>query len=156
MRQELVRTVENSPGIHFRAVTREMECSPSTVDYHFERTDRLRDRDIRGYRRFYPVEVSEEHDSSLAALNHPVRSKILYSIQEKNMRGFSDIMKVVDLSKSTLSSHISVLTEADLVKVDEQGNRKYYDASDPVKKAFDRFDTLSLRKMESNFIDMWE
>ena len=156
MRQELVQTVEKSPGIHFRAVTREMGCSPSTVDYHFDRTDQLKDRDIRGYRRFYPVEVSEEYYSSLAALNHPVRSKIIYSIQEKDMRGFSDIKKVVDLSKSTISSHISVLTEADLLEVDEQGNRKYYDTSDPVQKAFNRFETLSLRKMESNFIDMWE
>lgn len=156
MKQEIIETVQHSPGIHFRCLTRELDISPSTVDYHFERTDELRDRDIRGYRRIYPVDVSKRHDSSLAALNHPLRSRVLYSIEKEDIRGFSEIHELVDVSKSTLSTHINVLSDADLVRVEKKGNRKYYDVSDPVRDAFRNFTTFKLDDMESKFIDMWD
>lgn len=155
MREQIIQVVEQSPGIHFRGLTRELECSPSTVDYHFERTESLKDRDIRGYRRIYPAKVPEAYENSLAALNHPVRARILYSIEEKNLNGFSDIENQVDISKSTLSSHMSVLSDAELVEVEKRGNRKYYEVSSPLRRSIRKFTTLALREMESNFAEMW-
>jgi DNA-binding transcriptional ArsR family regulator len=156
MKQEIIEAVEQSPGIHFRGLTREIDCSPSTIDYHFKRTDKLKDRDIRGYRRLYPVEVPEDYESSLAALNHPVRARILYGIERKDLKGFSDIEDAVDVSKSTLSTHMNVLSEAELVEVEKRGNRKFYTVSNPVRKSIREFTTSTLREMESNFIEMWE
>lgn len=156
MKDQIIEAVEQSPGIHFRGLTRELGCSPSTIEYHFERTDRLKDRNIRGYRRLYPEGLPEEYESSLAALNHPVRSRILYGIEEKGLKGFSDIEGQVDVSKSTLSSHMAVLSQAGLVEVEKRGNRKYYEVSTSVRSAIKKFTTMALDEMESNFIDMWD
>ena len=60
-----------------------------------------------------------------AALSSPVRRKILSLLREQAMSA-GDIADHVAISKPTLSGHLNVLKQAELVTVERQGTRLLY------------------------------
>jgi len=153
MKQEILETVQENPGIHFRGIQREVDCSSTTLNYHINDLD-FRERDIRGYRRFYPQKIPEKFDRSLAALNHDVRGLMLYQMKE----GVSQkaLVGSLDLSKSTVSSHLKVLKEDGLVEEERDGRSKTLFLSDSASKALSRFASDILDEASDGFIEMWE
>lgn len=152
MKQQILQTVEKNPGIHFREVQRRLNCSSTTLNHHIQALD-VKERNIRGYRRFYPQDVSREMERPLAALNHDVRGLMLYQMQG----GISqkELVENFDLSKSTVSSHLKVMREDGLIDEEKDGRSKKLFPSDESWKALNGYATQLLDEVSEGFIEMW-
>lgn len=153
MRQEILHTVQQSPGIHFREVQRQIDCTSTTLNYHLDVLD-LKERDIHGYRRFYPRDVPEELERPLAALNHDVRGLILYQMQGGITQ--KGLVENMDISKSTVSSHLKVMREDGLVNEEKKGRSKKLFPSKKSWKALNQYAGTVLNEASEGFIEMWE
>lgn len=153
MKQEILQTVQQSPGIHFREVQRQIGCSSTTLNYHIEDLE-LKERNIRGYRRFYPQQVSEELERPLAALNHDVRGLMLSEMQDGVSQ--KELVETLDLSKATVSSHIKVLREDGVVEEEKDGRSKKIFPSPKALKTLNQYAGTVLDEASEGFIEMWE
>lgn len=153
MKNQVLSEVKENPGIHFRQLQRNLDCTSTTLNYHLDRLN-LRDRKIRGYRRIYPGDLSEELERPLAALNHSVRGPMIYYISEGDSA--SELVEKLDVSKSTVSSHLKVLNEDGLVNEEKEGRSKKLSVSEKSLKAINRYSSELLDEASDGFIEMWE
>lgn len=151
MREEIIQQINQKPGIHFRELERQVGCSKSTLNHHINRTEKVEEEKIRGYRRFYPVDVSEKDRNVLAALNHSPRGEILYELQQKNDKKLTEISEDLNKSPSTISQHLKVLKNAGIIEKD----RKYHLTKRNAGKVKEYASNI-LNERVDNFIDMWE
>lgn len=156
MKSTVMDAVRDNPGIHFRGLQREAGCAASTVDYHVTTTAQLRDREIRGYRRIYPAEVPERFENPLAALNHEPRGALLYLIHREDVAGFSTLHGRMGQSKATISHHLNILHDADLIAVEEVGRRKRYRNRPIVSNTITDHRPSILDRLAGNFISVWD
>lgn len=156
MRTAILDTVRDSPGIHLRALTRDLDCSTSTIEYHLDQSDQLRDRHIRGYLRLYPVTIPEQLENPLAALNNKTRGPLLLHLYEHDKLGFSDLAARIDKSPSTVSNHLGILEDADLVTTSKNGREKYYQPEKIVSQALRQHRPGLLDRWTDNFISLWD
>ncbi|AOV94521.1 hypothetical protein AQV86_01180 [Nanohaloarchaea archaeon SG9] len=152
MRQQILETVEQNPGIHFRQVQRELGCSSTTLNHHISSLN-VKERNFRGYRRFYLQDISEKMERPLAALNHNVRGIMLYQMQG----GISqkELVENFDLSKSTVSSHVKVMREDGVIKEEREGRSKKLFPSESAWKALNGYASQILGGASEGFIEMW-
>lgn len=153
MKQEILQTVEQNPGTHFREIQRETGCSSTTLNHHLSSLN-LKERKIHGYRRFYPQNISQDLEIPLAALNHEVRGLMLYKMHE----GISqkELSEEIGKSKSTVSTHLTVMREDGLIKEETEGRSKILYPSRDAFKALNSYASQILDEPSENFIDMWE
>lgn len=64
-------------------------------------------------------------NSTFKALSDPNRRKILKLLQEKDLTA-GEIAEYFDISKPSISHHLSILKNADLIIGDKQGQNIYY------------------------------
>jgi predicted transcriptional regulator len=153
MKARIVEAVRSNPGIHFRELKREVDCSSTTLDYHLERS-RLEDEHIRGYRRIFPPDIQESLHDPLAALNHDTRGDIVRVVDEKD-RNLSSIADVIAKSVSTVSHHLDILKDDGVLAVSRDGRSTVYSTTGITRQALDRYDSI-LEQASDRFIAMWE
>ncbi|MGH4038833.1 MAG: autorepressor SdpR family transcription factor [Sphaerochaeta sp.] len=68
---------------------------------------------------------------TIKALNDPVRRKILDLLKEKPL-SVGDILSQLDITGATLSHHLKILKEADLVSKKRDGNFLIYEINTSV------------------------
>ncbi len=74
-----------------------------------------------------PVPLSEERIAEIAkALAHPARIKILQQFLECQPHIAREIVAEFDLAQSTISEHLRLLREADLLTATRDGPRTWY------------------------------
>lgn len=66
----------------------------------------------------------------LKALGNPVRFRIMRILSEKRMCITGDIVELTDLAQSTVSQHLKVLREADLISGEIEGPATCYCLND--------------------------
>jgi len=150
MKAQIIDQVDSTPGIHFRKLQREVGCSKSTLNYHIGRVESLEDQKIRGYRRIFNSEVSKSDRNALAALNHSPRGEIIYYIDEGE-HTLKQISGKVDRSAPTISHHLKVLQDAELVE-----KKDSYVLNRSAAKAVKRYASDILDSRVDGFIRMWE
>lgn len=153
MKQEILQTVEQNPGTHFRQIQRETGCSSTTLNHHLKSLN-LKEKKVHGYRRFYPEDICEDLELPLAALNHEVRGLMLYKIQEGIEQ--KKLGEEIGKSKSTVSTHLKVMKEDGLVKEETEGRSKVLYPSENAVKAVNRYASQILDEASESFIEMWE
>lgn len=153
MKARIVEVVRSNPGIHFRELKREIDCSSTTLDYHLDRSQ-LEDEHIRGYRRIFPPDVRGDLHVPLAALNHDTRGDIVRVVDEED-RNLSSIAEAIAKSVSTVSHHLTILKEDDVLDVARDGRSKVYSTTTITRQALDRYDSV-LEQASDRFIEMWE
>lgn len=103
-------------------------------------------------------EISPE-DQQLAkamrALSHPARLAILRYLSDISTPCCGDVMSCVDLAQSTVSQHLKVLLEAELIERKGQGTKNCYsicaDKLSAVQSLFDRtVSPLTVKQIPQN------
>jgi DNA-binding transcriptional ArsR family regulator len=145
--------IQEKPGIHLRKLQRELDCTSTTLNYHLGDLD-VKERNIRGYRRFYPSRTPEKMERPLAALNHDVRGPMIYHIDSGSSP--SELVEKLDVSKSTVSSHLKILEEDGLVREEKDGRRKKLSATEDTRKTVKDYASRILEEATEGFIEMWE
>lgn len=155
MKATLVDVVRDSPGIHFRALQRELSCSTSTVEHHLSNSHQVRDRKLRGYRRIYPRDLPTRFDSPLAALNHEPRGIMLCVLHRDGAASFSRLQDHLDQAPSTVSQHLTTLQDAGLVTATATGRSKQYENTTIVTEAIEHHRPSLLDRLAENFASAW-
>jgi len=153
MRTAIMQQIRETPGIHLRGLTQELDCTTTTLTYHLSDLP-VRSRDIRSYKRLYPASLPEDRDRSLAALNHPQRGPMLYHIDSGHSLG--TIADLLDITRQTISSHLTVLTNDGLVTATQNGRAKELNLQEQTKTTLRRYGNRILDQHVDNFIAMWQ
>ena len=69
--------------------------------------------------------------SSLKAMAHPLRLKILCMLGQVREASVHDIVDQMGTSQSNISQHLSILRENDIVTTRKDANKVYYRVDDP-------------------------
>lgn len=83
------------------------------------------------------------------SLSNPTRIEIIKLIAQNKKMMVQEIIAVVPLAQSTVSEHLKVLREAQLVKVEIVGNKSYYSVR---TKALEKAEK-SLKKVLKSIIE---
>lgn len=153
MKQEILDTVQEKPGTHFRQIQRETGCSSTTLNHHIGSLE-VKERKIHGYRRFYPKDISENLEVPLAALNHEVRGLMLYKMQNGIKQ--KTLAEELGKSKSTISTHLKMMKEDGLIDEQTKGRSKVLYPSGNAAKALNSYASQIIDGASEGFIEMWE
>jgi len=145
--------INQRPGIHLRKLQRNLECSSNTINYHIGDLD-VREKKIHGYRRLYPSDIPEYMEKPLAALNHKVRGLILYQINSGSSH--SEIAESLEVSKSTVSEHLNILEQDNLINKEMKGRSSEFSLTRNSLEAFRKYASCLLDVSTERFIQMWE
>ena len=94
-------------------------------------------------------EIDRLHAQVCSGLADPNRILILYTLAEKNLN-VSDLAKAIDLPQSTVSRHLKVLRDRDMVTAHREGQSVYYTLSDDrIIQALDLLRAMLANALES-------
>ncbi len=94
-------------------------------------------------------EIDRLHAQVCSGLADPNRILILYTLAETNLN-VSDLAKAIDLPQSTVSRHLKVLRDRDMVTAHREGQSVYYTLSDDrIIQALDLLRAMLANALES-------
>jgi predicted transcriptional regulator len=160
MRDRILEAIETYPGIHFRALVREVDTSTALAHYHLEdlvNDDEVRSVDVGGYTRYFPegelADLTEEERSMLNAMRQKRRLELVLALIEGGPAPHKGLHQIVGGSKGTLSYHLGRLEEAGIVTKDEDGHFQLVDR-DQVRRLLVRYEPES--DLLDDVHDLWE
>lgn len=133
-RREIHDLIRDRPGIHFRAIKRELGQPTGALEYHLhtmEEQDLITSREGDRYKRFYVTGELDRRDKDVIGLLRQDRPReILTFLLLNPLSTHKRILANFDIAPSTLSFHLSKLQDADLVTARPVGRQTEYDVAD--------------------------
>jgi DNA-binding transcriptional ArsR family regulator len=123
-RGAIYETVRESPGIYFAKLADVTGVAEETVRYHariLEEEGLVEQREVRGRRRLYPLEVDGNRRLA-AALEEPAAAAVLAAIERHEPASLSGLADAVDRAPSTMSHHLDRLEADGLVVRERDGD----------------------------------
>lgn len=134
-RRAIYQHVADNPGVHFRALLDEFEYAQGTVQYQLRwlADEKLVDVSDDGkYTRYYPAAEFDEVDRTVMnALRRKYSRRVLAHLLADGPLSTTELSDRLDKSTSTVSWHLSNLSEADLVTKERDGRSVVYAVGDP-------------------------
>ncbi|MFC7059067.1 winged helix-turn-helix transcriptional regulator [Halovenus salina] len=134
-RRALYQHIADNPGVHFRALTAEFEYAKGTIQYQLRwlADEGLINESSDGkYTRYYPTADFDEADRTVMnALRREYSRRVLAHLLAEGPLSTTELGERLDKAKSTVSWHLSNLSEAELVTKERKGRRVVYDVADP-------------------------
>lgn len=121
-RSDIHDLVDRHPGISLTDLADRLETPLSTVRHHvrtLERERHLTTQKRYGHRRLYPV--GAENEALAAAMDNESTATIIESIHERGQATVGEIVDDVGTTYSTVSHHLSRLSEAGVVTKEKEG-----------------------------------
>ena len=138
-RRVLYQHILRNPGLHLRALERDMRMGLGDLRHHLDFLERegLITTATDGYRKtYFPGKKEFSGDKALLGLLRQSKPRaILLILLNAESGGFDYLRRKVGVSKSTLSFHMKKLEEAGIVAVQEDRQRKTYTLPDKNKVA---------------------
>lgn len=139
-RREIYALVAENPGIHFRDLLDRLDYAQGTLQYHLDRLakeDVVEISDDGKYTRYYPAgEFGEEDRTVLNALRRKYSRRIIAHLVADGPLTTSELSDRVEKSPSTVSWHLSKLSDAGLVTKERDGRSVYYALSNPERAKY--------------------
>jgi len=138
-RRILYQHILNNPGLHLRALARDMKIGLGDLRHHLEFLERenLITTAVDGYRKtYFPSKREFSGDKRLLSLlrQSKPRGILLLLLNRENM-GFEELRLKIGVSKSTLSFHLKKLEMTGTIRVEEYNQKKMYLLPDKDKVA---------------------
>ena len=134
-RRALYQHVADNPGVHFRALLEEFEYAQGTIQYQLRwLTDEglVEESDDGKYTRYYPAAEFDAADRDVMnALRREYSRRILAHLVVDGPLSTTELSERLDKAKSTVSWHLSNLSDAGLVTKERDGRSVVYEVSDP-------------------------
>ena len=157
---QIQKIIEQTPGIQFREIMRSSGLKNGVLSHYLGKLEKNGViKVIRGPRqsRFYPPQITEEESIVIKALRKQTPRDLLLSLIIEDGLEFSQLVKEVKKSPSTVSLYLSQLVEDGLVETKFVSLKKRYHikARDLIDKLIEDYRPGLLEKPTSGFEDIF-
>jgi predicted transcriptional regulator len=156
---QLIKTIENNPGIKFREIMRNTGMKNGVLSYHISKLEK--DGTIQVHRgarqtRFYPLHITEEESKVIKALRRQTPRDIISALILHESLEFNEIVSKVGKSQSTVSLYLSQLVDDDIVQIQFSEKKRSYKIKDRlvVDKLIEDYQPGLLEKPTAGFEDI--
>ena len=113
--------VESNPGVHFNAVSRNLDIATGQTQYHLRRllrADRLDSAEICGRTHYFSGGYSTHEQAAIALMRRETTRELVMLLETASPE---TIAERLELARSTVEWHLSNLVEHDLVEKEYDG-----------------------------------
>jgi len=156
---QLQQIIEDNPGIQFREIMRSSGLKNGVLSHYLGKLEKSGIiKVMRGPQqsRFYPPQITEEESIVIKALRKQTPRDLLLALIENDGLEFSQLVKAVKKSPSTVSLYLSQIVEDGLVEIRFVNLKKRYHikARDLLDKLIEDYRPRLLEKPTSGFEDI--
>lgn len=134
-RRAIYQYIDSNPGAHFRQILDEFDYAQGTIQYQLrwlEDEGLLEESDDGKFTRYYPeAEYDQAEQEVLNALRRKYSRRIIAQLLIDGPLSTSELSERIEKAKSTVSWHLSNLSDAGLVTKERDGRTVLYDLEDP-------------------------
>ena len=157
---QLQEIIEKNPGIQFREIMRISGLKNGVLSHYLGKLEKNGIiKVMRGPRqtRFYSPKITEEQSIAIKALRKQTPRDLLLALVKQDGLEFSDLVKKVGKSPSTVSLYLSQIVQDGLVEIKlEKLHKKYYIKSRHlVDQLIEDYRPRFLEKSVSGFEDIF-
>lgn len=138
VRAQVMTFVKRYPGVHVRAVERELQLSSRLAAYHLaqlEADGRVQCVHETGFARYFPAvgkpRWSKDDVAFLCLMRRAAALRITLLLAGQGPLGRSELSERLDMARASLSYHLGQLLDAGIVKSAQDGRRLLYSLADP-------------------------
>ncbi len=116
--------VESTPGVHFNAVSRNLDIATGQTQYHLRRlirNDSLQSLDVCGRTHYFPVGYSRQEQAALALLRRETTRELVILLLDRDSIHPDELATEAGIARSTVEWHLSNLLEYDLAEKEYDG-----------------------------------
>jgi predicted transcriptional regulator len=161
IREKIFQFIDESPGIRYRELLRITGLTNGVLSYHLNllnnsgkvKINRVNDRVTRYFSHNVPI----DEFNLIGLFRQPTTRKIITYILESETCGFNDIVVHTNKVPSTISWHLSKLTDANIIKVRKQNEFKYYEIGInklKLQELLSKYKSSFTEKIVDNYVDM--
>ena len=156
---QIQQIIEKNPGIQFREIMRSSGLKNGVLSHYLGKLEKNGIiKVIRGPRqaRFYPPRITEDESTVIKALRKQTPRDLLLALIKEDGLEFSQLVKEVKKSPSTVSLYLSQIVEDGLVEIRLVALKKRYHikARDLIDKLIENYRPSLLEKPTSGFEDI--
>ena len=156
---QLQQIIEENPGIQFREIMRASGLKNGVLSHYLGKLEKHGIIKVtRGPRqtRFYPPQITEDESTVIKALRKQTPRDLLLALIKEDGLDFSQLVKEVKKSPSTVSLYLSQLVEDELVEIRLVDLKKRYHIKvrDLIDKLIEDYRPNMLEKPTSGFEDI--
>ncbi|MBI1662023.1 MAG: winged helix-turn-helix transcriptional regulator [Nitrosopumilus sp.] len=156
---QIQEIIEKNPGIQFREIMRSSGLKNGVLSHYLDKLERNGIiKANRGPRqvRFYPPQITEDESIVIKALRKQTPRDLLLALIKEDGLEFSQLVKEVNKSTSTVSLYLSQLVDDGLVesKFVQLKKRYHIKVRDLVDKLIEDYRPSLLEKPTSGFEDI--
>ncbi len=156
---QLQQIIEQNPGIQFREIMRSSGLKNGVLSHYLGKLEKSGIIKVtRGPRqsRFYPPQITEEESIVIKALWKQTPRDLLLALIQNDGLEFSELVKAVKKSPSTVSLYLSQIVDDGLVEIRFVQLKKRYHikARDLIDKLIEDYRPSLLEKPTSGFEDI--
>jgi len=122
-RSRVCHHVQETPGVHFNQIKRDLDLATGQVQYHLKRLVDDGELDVErvgGRAHYFDLDFDPWERRTLAYLRRETAREIIVRLHAQGPIQPATLTEDLDLARSTVAWHVSNLTEADvLVKSEE-------------------------------------
>ncbi|MFZ9005693.1 MAG: winged helix-turn-helix transcriptional regulator [Nitrosopumilaceae archaeon] len=157
---QLQELIEKNPGIQFREIMRNSGLKNGVLSHYLGKLEKNGlVKVMRGPRqtRFYPPKITEDESIVIKALRKQTPRDLLLALVENDGLEFSELVKKVGKSPSTVSLYLSQIVQDGLVeiKLEKLKKRYYIKARDLIDQLIEDYRPSLLEKPTSGFEDIF-
>ena len=157
---QIQQIIEQNPGIQFREIMRSSGLKNGVLSHYLGKLEKNGIIKVnRGPRqvRFYPPQITEAESVVIKALRKQTPRDLLLALIENDGLEFSELVKAVKKSPSTVSLYLSQIVEDGLVeiKIVQLKKRYHIKARDLIDKLIEDYRPRLLEKPTSGFEDIF-
>lgn len=160
-RRKIYERIGKVPGIHFRELNRRLKIPMGVIEYHLkylEDHELIVSRREGRYKRYFIIGKLGSRDKELLALlRQKMPRHILMHLLLHPKTSHKKLRKLLSISASTLSFHLSKLTDADLIDQVKAGRKFQYIVKDEelISRALIRFKEGFIDDVVNDFVQTW-
>jgi predicted transcriptional regulator len=128
-KNKLLKWINNSPGIRYRELLRATGFSNGVMAYHLKKLENSKrikvSRSHRRSTRFYPLSIAARELRVIEFIRRRTTRQIVRFLLQDDSRTFTDIVQFTKKVRSTVSWHLSRLSEGGIISVGVGRNQTY-------------------------------
>lgn len=160
-RKEIFDLIRESPGIHFREISRRLDIPMGVVEYHIHymlKRDLIVARREGRYKRYYAEGKHGSREKKvLPFLRKDVPRQILMNLLMEPGLRHRDLKEKMDVSGSTLTFHLKKMIRKDIIEEKEEGGHKRFYVADreSVSRSLIMYKESFMDDLVDSFTDTW-